>query len=601
MTTNDYVQIATQSPLETAALKLEPVRVRGLVSETDLQLFYSELQVDEPFQMNGWLYLSASKLTDTVLVAGPQSGLGGARGPSSPFVTAEGYFSVLERVTLQGTMPLAAQFHLIDSLTLKGELYGRRNRNINQTGYLSITRDTIIHGPGTFRDVPLNLFAGELNAPDRPGPLVTLDADVTFRGALAIGLEGSSCRLLNRGQLLADEPLPFDLGTYYSAVNVIGQSSFGRGAYTNVFFHNDGLLEVSHGYRLLLDADSNTTLINRGLLRAADGGFLWIDAPLQSTRMRCEAGGVVQLTGRNAPLTTNPGEVAELAGPGRWLVVGKEFYGGTVRMLDGAVLEGSPIFNQVTFEGELHNYDWNSRAKQLPSFLTRYDTKVQVFTNLTLNGTIVFHRPSAVEYGGQLSFFGRRTQLDGQGRIEFESSNNFNQIASVADISSFLTIGANIRIHGRNLTLGNIPGTDHGDYPFIDNRGTILTEPGDLLKLSAGWFTNSGVLRLAGTNVVSAFYNFTQAPTGRLEFDLAGTTPGVTHGQLRVGYQAQLDGVLATPLTATYTPTAGSAFELITYQNTVGAFTTLETSPLPGPLQWAPAYQAKSFLLRVTP
>lgn len=115
-----------------------------------------------------------------------------------------------------------------------------------------------------------------------------------------------------------------------------------------------------------------------------------------------------------------------------------------------------------------------------------------------------------------------------------------------------MTIGPNITVHGRSLTIGNIRGTDYFDYPYIENQGTILTEPGDSLSLSPYSFTNSGVIRIAGTNVATTYFNFTQTPSGKLEFDLAGTAPGATHGQLKIGGLAALQGVLQANLIAPY-------------------------------------------------
>ena len=595
MTNQGYVKIITRSSLAAGAPELEKVHVRGLESEADLALLYSELQVDEPFLSQTGLYLAASKLTDTVLVTGPNFRLGYSRNPGDSFVTKEGYFSALDGVTIRGDAHVVTEYHLLNRLTLVGNLYSRLDRQINATGVLKATRDTLIDGPGTFHDVPLEIFGGELNDPKRPGPLVTIGPDVTFRGALDISLEGASSRLVNQGKLLADEPLPFASGTYYSRIFMVG------GTGTNESVINEGSIEVSHDYRLLVQGAYNTQLINRGVLKAADRGFLWLSTPLISPKIRCDAGGVVQLTGGNAPWITPSNQVSELSGPGRWHAADMEFQGGTIRLTDGASLEGSTIFNHVTFEGELHNYDWSSRSKELPNYLTAYGSRVLVGTNLTLNGLIAFHRPSALEYGGRLFFLGSQSRLDGRGRIEFEGGNQFNQIAAsgLAGTPGVFTIGPNITIHGKNLTLGNIRGTDYFDYPYIENQGIIRTEPGDVLNLSAYSFTNSGVIHLAGTNGVSVFFNFAQTTTGRLEFEIAGTAAAPVNEKLSIPGGATLDGTVALSLIAPFQPVAGDSFELLTYASAQGRFTSLLTPPAPTGLEWAAEYGPKSFRLKL--
>jgi hypothetical protein len=592
--TNSAVHIYNRTLLTSGAPELEKVHVRSLESELDLALFYAELQTDEPLLANGWLYLSASKLKDTVLVAGPKFGLGYTRGFSDPFVTKEGYFAALDGVKIQGDVQLTTGYHLLNHFTLEGNMYGRLDRNVNKTGVLNATRDTLIDGPGTFVDVPLLAKAGELNEPSRPGPLVTIGPDVTFRGALEIGLEGAGSRLLNRGRLLADEPLPGAGGRYYSAINMVpgpGEQSI----------TNQGTIAVSNGYRLFISGSSNSRLVNRGSLKAADKGFLWFGVPLSSPRIQCDAGGVVQLSDRLAPWITAPDQVSELSGPGRWFARDTEFQGGTVRLTEGAVLEGSAVFNNVIFEGELHNYDWNTRQAALPDYLTPYGNQVQVGTNLTLNGLIVFHRQSALENGARLAFLGNQSRLDGRGHVEFEQTSRFNQIVPLgfADASATLTIGPNITIHGNALTLGKIRGVDSGSLPFIENQGTVTMQPGDALKLGTDVFTNSGLIHIAATNAVTAEFNFTQTSTGRVEFEGSSTSAGLATGRLVIPGAASLDGAVQLIAVPPLSIRTGDSLELLTYGSLKGRFSAVQTPAAPLGLQYKPDYGPKSFRLQV--
>jgi hypothetical protein len=85
-----------------------------------------------------------------------------------------------------------------------------------------------------------------------------------------------------------------------------------------------------------------------------------------------------------------------------------------------------------------------------------------------------------------------------------------------------------------------------------------------------------------------------------LEFDLAGTVPGVTHGQLKIGGQATLDGLVQANLIAPFSPLVGDSFELLTWQSSAGTFSSLEGTPLPAGLELRPEYQAKSFRLKTS-
>ncbi len=589
--TNTFVQIYTRTP---ATPDLDRVRVRGLESECDLVLFYADLHVDEPFVANGWLYLTASKLTDTLFVPGTNSGLGYGRVISNPFVTKEGFFSVLDGVTIRGNLTLApGNYNLMNSLTLEGHAYGRRDRNINNTAVLNATRDTVIQGPGTFHDLPLDIASAELNAPNRQGPLVTIGSDVTFRGALEMAMEGASCRLINRGQLLADEPLPFAGGSYYSRIIMNGGQTG-----TNEALINEGTIEVSNGYRLLVSGAANTLLVNRGNLKADTNAFLWLSVPLVAQKILCETGGVVQLA--NAPLMTESGQVSELSGPGRWFAINPQFQGGTIRLTHGATLEGSATFDNVIFEGELHNYDWyNSRKLDLPGYISSYGREVLVRTNLTLNGLIAFHGQSPSDGGGRLNFYGNQSRLDGQGRVDFQSSSHANQVASgFGDLSGLLTIGPNITIQGKAVTIGNTAGS-YGQPPYVENQGTLLTQPDDYLNLGTYGFTNAGVIHIAGTNMVGAMFNFAQTATGRLDFEVTGTATGPVNGKLTIPGAATLDGAVALSLIAPFQAAAGDSFELLAYASAQGRFTSLQTPPAPAGLEWVAEYNPTSFRLKL--
>jgi hypothetical protein len=262
-------------------------------------------------------------------------------------------------------------------------------------------------------------------------------------------------------------------------------------------------------------------------------------------------------------------------------------------MTDGAVLEGTASFANTTFEGELHNYEWFVRQTQLPQYVNAYGSVVGVLTNMTLNGRLVFHTSSnwpgiLTLSSGQFNSAGE-VRLDGNGSVEFEGSNPFNKIDYPSQFNGIIGIGPGITIHGQTLTI---------NVPLVNNQGTITTTPGDQLVFNSSTVTNSGVLHISSSTVITGVSPFVQTARGRLEFDLAGTTAGTGYGQLNPS-AVQLDGVLSVKLIAPFQPAVGNSFKLISFKNGAGKFGSILTPPLTGAVSWDPQYNTSDFSLNV--
>ena len=420
--------------------------------------------------------------------------------------------------------------------------------------------------------------------------------------------EGGGAKIINRGKLLLDQPTPEDLvlgaslpGSPYSQLNMINDPS---SVAVDQPFINEGTLEVSHGYRFYITGTPGNALVNRGVLRVRDQSRLTIISPLISPKTICDVGGLCHLGGVRTALITEPGQVSELSGGGRWFVA-KEFRGGTVQLTDGAVLEGAATFNNVTFNGDLHNYDWNSRAAELPGIGgVGYGIEVIARTNFTLNGSITFHRTSADSNPGRLLFAPGTQSVDGQGRIEFEGASDLNQIGQLAGpqnyLALFLTFGPGITIHGSNLLIGSDPqGNPEIRPPWVANLGTLaVNQSGDRLRLRTFAFTNAGTIQVGTNNLVTVVGDFTQTAAGRLEFELSGASPGTTYGQMQMPqHQATLAGALNVKVNALFQPSAGDGFELLTFKSQSGRFDSIDAPPPPPGLGWTGEYGPTSFRL----
>jgi hypothetical protein len=305
-------------------------------------------------------------------------------------------------------------------------------------------------------------------------------------------------------------------------------------------------------------------------------------------------------------LVNEPGETAELGGGGAWLSAAGTLRGGTVRMTDGAVLEGSATLQQVTFEGELHNYPFFSfgspRKDMYPFYINGYGPGVSISTNATLNGRIVFHTDT--NWPGTLVFssgFNSITPvpLNGNGRIEFQGPGDLNSIyyTSPAGLAGRIEIGPGITIHGQNLTIGATQLALGISGPYFINRGTLTTAPGDNLSF-VGAFTNSGTVHISSTSIVNWTGDYAQTSEGQLEFELAGIAPGVGFGQLKITRDAVLDGTLRVIPVSPFQPARGAAFQLMTYDTQSGAFHNIQAPPITG-VTWTAHYNPKDFTLRL--
>lgn len=616
--TNVTVFVESPHLAPTARDSIEPVRIRNLLSSREVDLFYIDLHADKSIQVDAQFDWTASKLTNTRLIAGTNTILTVhestlVRG-NPPYVTAEGYVAALDNVDLEGNFRLgllgSAGFNLVNHCTLNGSIDGAWKPEFLR-GILFFYDDAVLDGSGSIHNCELLLSARKYQfqdpsaAPHNVPITVTLGSNVTVRGELLVSAEGSGATLINQGQMISEQRTDDPTLRYNSSISLISSTFLSDPTSTAVnSFINEGSIEVRNANRLQIQGSLlDTIFVNRGALTVRDGSFLWISATFASGKMVSDQGAISEIQGW---LVTQPTEVAELSGRGTWLVSSALFNGGTVRLSDGAVLEGNASFANVTFEGELHNYDFNTgspRQSQFPQYVLGYSPTISVETNLTLNGRIVFHSTS--NWPGNLNFshgFQNNSPvvLDGNGRVEFQGINDANRIGYLSEIPGQIIFGSGLTIHGQSLAIGNtaqlglLP-------PLVENRGTILTQPGDQLRFECGSLTNSGVIHISSNALVHGPAAFVQTATGRLEFDLAGNTPGSTYGQLQVGLSASLDGTLSASLISPFQPSAGNAFQLLTYPTSAGRFASLLTPPLGQGLAWHSEYNNTNFTLRVTP
>ncbi|MCZ7628880.1 MAG: hypothetical protein M5U19_07355 [Microthrixaceae bacterium] len=121
--------------------------------------------------------------------------------------------------------------------------------------------------------------------------------------------------------------------------------------------------------------------------------------------------------------------------------------------------------------------------------------------------------------------------------------------------------------------------------PTITNRaGATITKTVDgITTLGAGGnqFINDGTIRIGSASTLQVGDTFTQGTTGRLQFGLAGTSPGTTHGRLLVSGQATLAGTVASTFEGGFTSTQGEQFLVLDAASLSGSFATVDSPLVP--------------------
>jgi hypothetical protein len=198
--------------------------------------------------------------------------------------------------------------------------------------------------------------------------------------------------------------------------------------------------------------------------------------------------------------------------------------------------------------------------------------------------------------------------------------------ASATEVTRSLVNRGTVRLTGGTLVVQN--------GPFVQTSGSISLEGGQLtVRASSGVVANfsanllGGTLEGAGILACRALTNsaritpgtashptgiltlevgthptlsiVSQAPTGVLEIDVAGPTPGASHDQLKVSGRAVLGGTLALRPVAGFTPALGDEFTVLTCGSRVGTFAQVTGTALPGGRRFEVVYEPSAVKLRV--
>ncbi|MBE7500912.1 MAG: Ig-like domain-containing protein [Verrucomicrobiales bacterium] len=146
--------------------------------------------------------------------------------------------------------------------------------------------------------------------------------------------------------------------------------------------------------------------------------------------------------------------------------------------------------------------------------------------------------------------------------------------------------------------------SNRGANGIVDLRGGRF-EGGP--QVYCGRFTNAavvapglpiGLLDLrVGTHPTLSVYH--QTGSGRLEIEIAGSEPGLSHDQLQVTGRAVLGGTLQLVPAPAYDPPLGAELTILTAQRIEGEFAEVLGNGLPGGKRFEPDYSLTDVTLRV--
>lgn len=220
-----------------------------------------------------------------------------------------------------------------------------------------------------------------------------------------------------------------------------------------------------------------------------------------------------------------------------------------IKTINGTVTNAGMILWEGTgdlqLKGVLHN---------LPGAL--FEARNDELLDFTGGSPILLNEGTFLKSAGTNLNSPTRSQIlfRNSGRLEINTG-------SFLFTGGFTNLGGTVALGGGRIQL---PGGQ-----TLNLGGGVLSGFG----LVTGHLLNNGRTHPAGTNgVLTISGNYTQAVTGRLEFELGGLTPGVNHSRIIVSNHARFSGIVGAQLAGGFLPADGNAFKVMTYASRSGDF-----------------------------
>jgi hypothetical protein len=158
----------------------------------------------------------------------------------------------------------------------------------------------------------------------------------------------------------------------------------------------------------------------------------------------------------------------------------------------------------------------------------------------------------------------------------------------VGSAGKFTLQGGTVKTNTLDFSMGGI---------FNFNGGTLST-----VLVSGNLTNNGGVFSPGSSPAASKIVGNYDQNVGKLQIEIGGAAAGSQYDSLTVTGAAELADTLAVQLINGYSPTAGSAFQIISAGAGVhGSFSTTTLPTLAAGLFWNVMYGAKTVVLAVAP
>ena len=359
-----------------------------------------------------------------------------------------------------------------------------------------------------------------------------------------------------------------------SSSSVISSSVIGyhAGSVGEVTVTGTGSAWLNEGELIVGESGDGTLMItNGGLVRSTFGNIGWTDSTAFSN-----GNGSVTVDGTNSSwsiVVGAPGSTGRLVigqtGKGVLKITG----GGSVSSVTGYIGFENRSIGDVTVDGA--GSTWGITGD--------FHVGGGDFGGSN-GGSGMLHVTNGGRVSSINSFLGYGTTstgtaiVDGVGSLWTTFSLNIGPVSPAS-----LTVSNGGAVQALNMLVVGALGEVHGDGLITANvQNAGLVSPGN----------SPGALHITG--------DYAQSNAGKLQIELAGTTPGSQYDQLLITGGATLNGVLQVSLLDGFAPASGDSFDLLTTTSDItGTFATQQLPILGAGLVWNLGYRANAIVLTV--
>jgi hypothetical protein len=431
-------------------------------------------------------------------------------------------------------------------------------------------------------------------------------------------IHGTGVRVTNHGTIDANiEPIPVHPVSNANVLEIEAQLT------------NHGILRASNGGAVWLTGPgARTSYANTaGIITAADGSTIEIksNADVSGGTLSTSGSGVIKVStnGSFADVTLTPSSNMQITGISA-LAQGTFTNNGRVDFLAGAKLALTDHL-MLTGNGRLIMKGIINGAVVTKNLVNDSSHTIEGYGKLGESGLVVDNRGLiSGNVSGQImtvepAFTGSvnsgTMRATAGGTMGFVSNRSFTNSGILEALNgSSLTNVLLTNSSGGTLTGGTYRSIDGGSGATFSAVGTPiatiaanttieLSGPNSVMtfggtNLQTSLQNNSGTLKLSSGRLFNMLtHSYTQSATGTLEIGLA---PANSYGKLDTDATATLAGTLNVTLVNGYLPVSGNSFDILDSNTLIGTFSTLQLPTLEAGLSWDTSQLYTTGVLSVT-